>query len=199
MVLFAGLWALSLAAPSLARAESCVYDPVSRSVSASITPGGDAVLDVAGGQIRFGAVPTPCGAATTTNTDSISIVGSAGSTERLTLDQRQGFFGPGTTPESNTDEIEITTALADATDRVVVYGTDAADHMAAGQKGFATSSDGDVDVTFSPAAFPLEVYGEGGDDYFNGRGEGGAGLSSARARLGRARGPSAHRPAVCLP
>ena len=33
-----------------------------------------------------------------------------------------------------------------------------------------------MDVTFSPAAFPLEVYLLDGDDYFNGRGEGGAGL-----------------------
>jgi Ca2+-binding RTX toxin-like protein len=167
---------LALALPALARAESCVYDPVARSVSASITPGGSAVLDVAGGQIRFGALPAPCGGATTTNTDSISIAGSAGTTEQLTLDQREGFFGPGATPESNTPEIEIATALGDATDQVVVYGTEGPDYMAAGQNGIATSSDGDVDITFSPSAFELEVHLLGDDDYFNGRGESGAGL-----------------------
>jgi Ca2+-binding RTX toxin-like protein len=167
---------LALALPGLARAESCAFDPVSRSVSATINPGGTAVLDVAGGQIRFGAVPAPCGSATTTNTDSISIVGAVGTNEQLTLDQREGFFGPGATAESNVPEIEIATSLGDATDRVVVYGTEGADYMAAGQNGLATSSDGDVDVTFAPGAFKLEVHLLDGDDYFNGRGESGAGL-----------------------
>ncbi|MGH3037172.1 MAG: calcium-binding protein [Gaiellaceae bacterium] len=167
---------LALALPGLARAESCAFDPVSKTVSATVTPGGTAVLDVAGGQIRFGAVPTPCGSATTANTDSISIAGSVGTTEQLTLDQREGFFGPGATAESNLPEIEIATALGDATDRVVVYGTNGADYMAAGQNGLATSSDGDVDVTFAPGAFALEVHLLEGDDYFNGRGESGGGL-----------------------
>jgi Ca2+-binding RTX toxin-like protein len=167
---------LALALPGLARAESCTFDPVSRSVSAAITPGGKAVLDTAGGQIRFGAVPTPCGSATTANTDSISIAGSVGTNEELTLDQREGLLGPGATAESNLPEIEIATSLGDATDRVVVYGTEGADHMAAGQNGLATSGDGDVDVTFAPSAFLLDVHLLGGDDYFNGRGESGAGL-----------------------
>ena len=172
----AGVGVAALALPGLARAESCAYNPVTRAVSASITPGGSAVLDVAGDQVRFGAVPAPCGGATTTNTDSISVAGSAGATEQLTLDQRGGFFGPGATAESNTPEIEIATSLGDANDRVVVYGTEGPDYMAAGQNGFATSSDGDVDITFSPSAFSLEVHLLGGDDYFNGRGESGAGL-----------------------
>ncbi len=167
---------LALVLPGIARAESCAYDPGARAVTAAITPGGSAVLDVAGGEIRFGALPVPCGGATTTNTDSISIAGSVGTTEQLTLDQREGFFGPGATPEANTAEIEIATSLGDASDRVVVFGTEGADYMAAGQNGFATSGDGDVDVTFSPGAFELEVHLLGGDDYFNGRGESGAGL-----------------------
>ena len=167
---------LALALPGLARAESCAYDPVSRTLSASITPGGSAVLVVADGELHFGAVPVPCGGATTTNTDSISIAGNAGTMEELTLDQRGGFFGPGATAESNIPEIEIATSLGDAGDRVVVYGTEGPDTMAAGQNGFATSTDGDVDVTFAPGAFQLEVHLLGGDDYFNGRGQGGAGL-----------------------
>jgi Ca2+-binding RTX toxin-like protein len=166
----------ALALPELARAESCAYDPVARTITASITPGGSATLVVAGGELRFGAVPAACGGATTTNTDSISIAGNAGTTEELTLDQRGGFFGPGATPESNVPEIEIATALGDASDRVIVYGTEGPDVTAAGQNGFATSTDGDVDVTFAPGAFRLEVHLLGGDDYFNGRGQGGAGL-----------------------
>ncbi|HEU4450253.1 MAG TPA: calcium-binding protein [Gaiellaceae bacterium] len=167
---------LALALPALAQAESCVYDPQSASVSASITPGGSAVLDVAGGAIRFGAVPTPCGGATTTNTDSISIVGNAGTVERLTLDQRPGLFGPGATAEFNIPEIEIATALGDQTDTVAFYLTEGDDFVAAGQFGFALNTDGDVDVTFSPSLLRLEVYALGGHDYVNGRGEGGAGL-----------------------
>jgi Ca2+-binding RTX toxin-like protein len=167
---------LALALPALARAESCVYDPGTASVSASITPGSSATLDVAGGVIRFGAVPAPCGGATATNTNSISIAGSVGTTERLTLDQRTGLFGPGATAEFNTPEIEIATSLGDLTDTVAFFLTSGNDFVAAGQNGFALNTDGDVDVTFSPSAHRLEVYALEGDDYINGRGEGGAGL-----------------------
>jgi Ca2+-binding RTX toxin-like protein len=166
----------ALAHAATARAESCTFDPATKAVTASITTGSQATLVVSGGQLWFGAIPAQCGAATTANTDSISITGGAGTNETLILDQRGGFFGPGATPEANLSEIEIATALGDTTDRVVVYGTEGPDYMAAGQNGFATSADGDVDITFSPSAFQLEVHLLGGDDYFNGRGESGAGL-----------------------
>ena len=160
-----------------AQAETCVYDAGTKAVTATIGSGPKAAtLVVSGNQLMFGAVPAPCGAATATNTDSITINGEAGSNETLTLDHRGGFFGPGAAPESNLPEIEIVTALGDATDRVVVYGTEGPDRFAAGQNGFATSADGDLDIRFSPSAFILEVHLLGGDDYFNGRGESGAGL-----------------------
>lgn len=177
LALAALLGALALALPALARAESCVYDPETASVSASITPGGSAVVDVVGGVIRFGAVPTPCGLATTTNTDSISIAGSTGTTERLTLDHRTGVFGPGATAESNIPEIEIDSVLGDATDTIVLYLTEGDDVVAAGQNGLSLNSDGDLDVTVSPGAFPLEFYALGGNDVVNARGSGGAGLA----------------------
>ena len=164
------------AAAPAAQAESCVYVAATKAVTATVASGSQATLVVSGGQLLFGAVPTPCGAATTTNTDSITITGEAGSNETLILDHRGGFFGPGAASESNLPEIEIATALGDSTDRVIVYGTEGPDHFAAGQNGFATSGDGDLDVTFSPSAFKLEVHLLGGDDYFNGRGESGAGL-----------------------
>ena len=172
-VLLAGL---VLALPALAGAESCTFNPASRSVNASVTAGGSATLDVVGGVIRFGAVPAPCGGATAANTDSISIVGTVGTTERLTLDQRTGLFGPGATAEFNIPEIEIATALGDAADTVAFFLTSGDDFVAAGQNGFALNSDGDVDVTFSPSAHRLEVHALEGADYVNGRGEGGAGL-----------------------
>ena len=170
------LAALALALPALARAESCVYDPGTASVSASITPGGSATLDVVGGVIRFGAVPTACGLATATNTDSISIAGSEGTTERLTLDQRTGLFGPGKTPEFNVPEIEIATTLGDATDTMILILTEGNDVVAAGQNGLSLNTDGDLDITVSPGAFPLEFYALGGNDIVNARGSGGAGL-----------------------
>ena len=168
--------ALVLAFPALARAESCTYNPGTASVSASITPGSSAVLDVAGGVIRFGEVPTPCGGATTTNINSISIAGGAGTTEQLTLDERAGVFGPGAAAESNIPEIEVTLTLGDATDTVIIYGTTGNDVIAAGQNGLALNSDGDVDITASPGAFRLEVYGLEGNDILNARGSNGAGL-----------------------
>jgi len=175
VVALSGLLAC-LALPALARAESCVYNPGSASVSASVTPGGSATLDVVGEVIRFGAVPVPCGSATVTNTNSIFIAGTIGTTERLTFDQRTGLIGPGATAEFNFPEIEIATALGDAADTVAIYLTSGDDFVAAGQNGFALNSDGDVDITFSPSAFNLEVYALEGDDYINGRGESGAGL-----------------------
>jgi Ca2+-binding RTX toxin-like protein len=141
-----------------------------------MTPASTATLVLVNGEIWWGEVPEQCGAATATNTDSISIKGAVGTSETLILDQRGGFFGPGATPESNTPEIEISTQLGDANDRVIVYGTEGADFTAAGQSGFATSSDGDVDVTFSPNTFQLEVHLLGGNDHFDARGTGGAGL-----------------------
>ncbi|HWM13426.1 MAG TPA: calcium-binding protein [Gaiellaceae bacterium] len=168
--------ALALALPALARAESCVYDAGTASVSASITPGGSATLDVVGGVIRFGGVPTPCGLATSTNTDSISIAGNPGTTERLTFDLRSGVLGPGATPEFNIPEIEIATTLGDATDTMVFFLTEGNDVVAAGQNGLSMNSDGDLDITVFPGAFRLEYYALGGNDIVNARGSGGAGL-----------------------
>jgi Ca2+-binding RTX toxin-like protein len=166
----------SLAHAGVAQAESCTYNPATKAVAASISAGSQATLVVSLGELRFGAIPAPCGGSTTTNTDSITIAGASGTTETLVLDHRGGFFGPGAAAESNLAEIEIATTLGDAADRVVVYGTEGPDYFAAGQNGFATSADGDVDITFAPAAFRLDVHLLGGDDYFNGRGESGAGL-----------------------
>src|SRR5688500_8064872 len=138
------LWivALALAAgvlvgPAASAVESCLYDPVAKSVTAVVGDGSSATLVVSGGELHFGVVPAACGAATTTNTDSISITGNAGTNETLFLDHRGGVFGPGATAETNTPEIEIAAALGDATDTVVVYGTEGPDYFAAGQNGFA--------------------------------------------------------------
>ncbi len=101
--------------------------------------------------------------------------GSAGSNERIVLDHTGGAFGPGFATESNIPEIEITANMGDATDTVVVIATEGNDFMAAGQFGMALNTDGDVDILLNPNPLKLEMHMLGGDDYFNGRGEGGAG------------------------
>ncbi|MGH3104436.1 MAG: hypothetical protein ACRDN6_10135, partial [Gaiellaceae bacterium] len=132
--------ALGLAHSASALAESCVYDAGAKSVTATITPGSQATLKVDGSAIWFGFSPAACGGATTANTDSISISGSAGTNERLVLDQATGVFGPGATAEFNIPEIEISTSLGDATDTMVVYGTAGDDTIAPGQLGIALNS-----------------------------------------------------------
>ena len=178
-----GALALS-AVPATAQVEeSCSYAPAEKAVTAVISPGGEATLQVVAGEIWFGAVPEPCGAATTTTTDLITVVAHAGSSERLVLDQRTGVFGPGATGEGNVPEIEIEASLEE-TDALVLYLTEGADRIAPGQNGIGLTPDGDVDVTFPdgsgtppPPRFPLEIHALGGGDYVNGRGEFGAGLA----------------------
>src|SRR5262245_56818628 len=60
-------------------AETCTYDSATKTVNATIAAGGQATLVVVGGALHFGASPTACGAATTTNTDTIHIAGEVGS------------------------------------------------------------------------------------------------------------------------
>lgn len=184
--LLAVVGVLSLSAlPATAQVEeSCAYDPAQKEVIAVIGPGGEATLQMVGGEIWFGAVPEACGAATTTNTDLIKIAAHAGSSERLVLDQRTGVFGPGVEVESSIiPEIEIEATLEEA-DALVLYLTEGDDDVAPGQNGIGLTADGDVDVTFPegtgtppPSRFPIEVHAFGGDDYVNGRGEFGAGLA----------------------
>ncbi len=173
-----GLLSAAVFGPAAGHAsvESCSYDSGTKTVTASVASGSSATLVVVGGALHFGATPSACDGATTTNTDSIVITGEPGSVETLTLDHRGGPFGPGATPESNTPEIEMSIGLGDTTDRVVILGTDGNDYMAAGQNGLALNTDGDVDVVLTPAIFLLEVQLYDGADHFNGRGEGGAGL-----------------------
>lgn len=175
-VLSAALATGLLVGPAAAAPESCTYNSGTKAITATVADGGTATLKVVGGALHFGATPVACGAATTTNTDSITVNGATGTNETLVLDHRGGAFGPGATAEFNIGEIEIQASLGDATDKVVVYATEADDVMAAGQNGLALNTDGDVDVTLSPSALRLEFHMLGGNDYFNGRGQGGAGL-----------------------
>ena len=98
----------------------CSYNAVTSAVSATMTAGAQATLVVVGDEIRFGDPAVACGAATTANTDTITVGGVAGSVETLVIDQSGGAFAPGATAETGTSEIEISTLLGDASDLVIV-------------------------------------------------------------------------------
>lgn len=172
-LLVAGLAGASavLAQSGRAAAEACTYNPVAKSVAATIADGGAATLVLDNGALWFGASPAPClssngTAATKANTTSVTVNGASGTNENLTLDERGGVLEPG---------LAITANLGDATDTLTVYGTDGPDTMAAGQNGIALNGDGRVDVRLNPNPVNLVVYLLGGNDYFNGRGQFGAG------------------------
>ena len=179
-MVLAALASAGLANATTALAESCVYDGGAKTLTATIDPGSTARLKVGpANELLYGPTlaPVACGAATTANTDTITVTGGTGSNETIVLDHGGGPFGPGFTPESSLfAEIEMALNLGDVTDRVVIIGTEARDVYAAGQFGLALTEDGDTDIVVQPSTMALEFHVLGGDDYVNGRGQGGAGL-----------------------
>lgn len=158
--------------------ESCVYDSGTKRITAEITSGSEATLKVkASGELWFGLTPAACGGATKTNTDLITVNGTAGTVEKLIVDMSEGFIGPGFTSESNMPEIEFAVNLGDAADGFTVIGTNAGDRMAAGLSGFGFNSDGDLDVTFTPLPSHMTIVGGAGVNFLTARGGWGAGLA----------------------
>jgi Ca2+-binding RTX toxin-like protein len=158
----------------------CVFDASTRQITATIDPGSQATLQVVGGAIWFGTTPAACGTATTTNTDRITVNGAAGTAETLVLDQQGGGFGPGVEVESGISEIELTVALGDAADSIVVFGTPGPDTILVGQSGMALNGDGDRDVTITaPLPSQIEIWGLGGPNTLGGQGGPGIGSSFA--------------------
>jgi hypothetical protein len=144
------------------------YNAATKSVTAAIPVGGTATLAVVGGAIHFGSTPTACGAATTTNTDSIAVNGAAGSVEALTVDQTGGALAPGAGLESNgIAEIELALNLGDATDQIV-FGHGWRRRARSRHKG-VSYHDTDVDDDRSHADRDQLVGGEG-DDILTARG-----------------------------
>ena len=163
-----------------AAVESCSYNAGTKRITAEIATGSEATLKVkSSGALWFGLVPSDCGGATATNTDFITVNGTVGSVEKLTVDMSEGFIGPGFTSESNLPEIEFAVNTGDTADRFAVIGTNAGDRMAAGASGFSFNSDGDLDVTFSPLPSHMTIIGGTGVNFLTARGGWGAGLSYA--------------------
>jgi Ca2+-binding RTX toxin-like protein len=149
-------------------------------VTAAAAAGTTATLSVAGAEIRFGG--TPCGGATTANTDAITVTGPSGSVERLVIDQSGGALAPGATAEAiGISELELAVNLGDLTDEVVLQGTSAADTLAVGTKGVAFNNDADLDVAFGVLPSSVELVGGGGGDLLTA----GGGYGAAQAFAGR--------------
>ncbi|MGH3038478.1 MAG: hypothetical protein ACRDLZ_03600, partial [Gaiellaceae bacterium] len=118
-VVVAALLASFLVASGSAAAavESCSYDAGTKRITAEVSTGSQATLKVkSSGALRFGAVPSACGAATTTNTDLITVNGTSGASETLAVDMSEGFIGPGFSSELNLPEIEFEVNLGDSAD-----------------------------------------------------------------------------------
>jgi Ca2+-binding RTX toxin-like protein len=159
----------------------CAFDAAGKTLTATVTAGGTATLGVNAGAITFTTSSAQdCGGATTSNVDTIKVVGAAGSTETLTIDQTGGAFAPGATPETATGaigEITIALQLGDAADVVTILGTAGNDSIAAGTKGVGLNADNDVDVTFDVQPTELAIKGMGGVNSLGGRGGSGTGTA----------------------
>jgi Ca2+-binding RTX toxin-like protein len=150
---------------------------VTKSVSAQLAPGGaPQTIRIVAGTIQFGQEAlAPCGGATPSNTEKITLVGTTGF-DHLIVDESGGWFVPGATLEADTtSEIEIAANLGEATDELTVIGADRNDNISIGQSGIALNADGDNDVTWSPRLNKVNVYGMGGRNTINGLGGAGSG------------------------
>jgi hypothetical protein len=154
-----------------------------------------------GGQIRIAdgstgfngiACPIPgthLGSATVLNTDKIVIFGSGADVsagDGYTIDMRQGFLGPGATPEQDgVSEIEVAINTPGIAMPLAVEGTDVTDPVTKGNDEIRVGAGGqvnlgynhfggldlDVDVTTSTAPRKAYLYGFGGNDFLTGGGD----------------------------
>jgi Ca2+-binding RTX toxin-like protein len=141
-----------------------------------------ATLEVSSGAIWFGGAP--CGAATTTNTDTINVAGHAGTVEDLVVSMLGGEFAPGATAEAspNISEIEINVDLGDTTDELTVAGTSGDDTIRVGQSGVNLNADSDRDISYAQVPNEITVYGASGVNTLSAKG----GFGSGTIYLGKA-------------
>ena len=171
----ATLMTLGFAEPAFA--ESCAYDAGTKAVTASITPGAEATLVVSGGALWFGATPAPCGAATTVE-------------HELDLDHRQRRLGraadarqPRRCRSAPARQPNRTSRRSRSRPRSVTPPTGSSStgpwettSWRPARTGSPRTATATSTSRSRPAAFPLEVHLLDGNDYFNGRGQSGAGL-----------------------
>ena len=154
-------------------ASAGVPDPCSfagGTLTITLPSGADGTLGRSGTAITLNG--QPCGGATVSTTDSISITIDTGTS--ITIDLSAGPFAPGATDEQDgSSEIEIDVATADQGAKLLsVTGSPFADFLAAddltGTLTLNTDEEvPDVDVTMEAAFDLFEIDGAGGADYID--------------------------------
>lgn len=185
----AGSLSLAIAAPADASFDSCTYDAATRTVTATLATSQEGSLSVgAGGEIDSGG--TPCGAATTANTDEVAVKGTP-SSDTVTIDNSGAggaFVKPGTS-----DEIHFDVDLSDETwcdpstrctappQVLKVIGTPGANEIRAGTDGHHITlinldASADVDPDIRVGLYTqVDLDGSGGNDTLTGVGGSGTG------------------------
>ncbi len=156
-----------VAAPAAhAAADPCVYDDTTKTVQITFP---DGVLDPSrtvsrepnGAHIVYdGSV---CGDATATNTDTIVVTAGAGA-QYLTVDESNGRFRPGASPEGDIAEIEFSIDLGAGSNQLAMIGTPGRDQMDfLSASGARIDGDGDTDLEIAGVEW-FGAYARAGDD-----------------------------------
>src|SRR4029079_7268645 len=164
-------------------AVDCTFGSGAGTVSVTISAPneGATVSRTRAGQIEVGG--SPCGSATVTNTDKITMTGALGA-QAARVDLANGPLAPGATAEATgTSEIELEVDLQTGNettaqpDTVSISGRGAADSFGLGTLGINMDADNDADITGpsggGTAAIHAELYeisGQGGPDVINASG-----------------------------
>jgi PASTA domain/RTX calcium-binding nonapeptide repeat (4 copies) len=162
-------------APGNSAPTDCSYGAGAKAATLAVAPDDHVTLKVVAEAIEYQALASgpafvPCGIATVTNTDSISVVGSGGNPS-LWIDFSGGPFGPGAMPEANgTSEIEFDVNFSSSVFAgVSVFAGDSGSSVTAGTAGINLNGDDDADVALDGVAY-LGLAGGKGKDILSGGG-----------------------------
>jgi len=170
-----------LAAPSVARgASTCAFVGSTATISMSAVNDSASIAVGTGanaGRIMLGAAP--CGAATTSTTDTIVVNGSTGA-EGVTIDLSGGPFAPGASVEgTGSPEIEFMIDLSTGTqDRLTITGGPGNDSIVVGTLGANLNGDDDSDVTLTGVELGTVNASDGADTVSGGGNASTGGASS---------------------
>ncbi len=198
--LLAGFF-VALSPDSASAAVSCTYNPVTFTLDITLGAANDAATisrDLLGNITVSTPAPVACagGTPTVTNTDTINVIGAAGSTQTLTIDVANGPFAPGVgTPPTagealgSLPEIEFNINLDTGTDALIVSGSAGDDTFIAGSAGINLNNDDDADIRgagggalTASGVENLTLQGQAGNDRltaFDGSGTGTGGVVPA--------------------
>jgi Ca2+-binding RTX toxin-like protein len=174
-----------------AAATTCDYTASNHKVRVVLSGGGGWISRSIGDHIMVNNVWCD-GVATVYNTNTIVVLGGAG-TQILGIHLDYGGFKPGFTNEPGTsDEIEISVSLGGDSDSLNIRGSGVGDNIVVGKSsGFAVlgrmnlnayeTTGVDADLTLIVGIEEIVLYGKGGNDTISGAG--GAGTGDAATHM----------------